>query len=73
MIPGPWSGVNAGGSREVPLAGRLKHWGMRNPKVTTNRTVDTSSLDAIVADVIRPGMTDEQKALALLAFFQRTV
>ena len=60
-------------SQEVPLAGRLKHRGMKSPKVTTNRTVDTSSLDSIVADVIRPGMTDEQKALALLAFFHRTV
>ncbi len=38
---------------------------MRNPKVTTDRTVDCSSLDPIIADVVRPGMSDEGKVGAL--------
>lgn len=38
---------------------------MLSPKITTDRTVDTSSLDAIIADVISPAMSDEEKALAL--------
>jgi hypothetical protein len=46
---------------------------MRNPKVTTNRTVDTSSLDAIVAAVVRPSMTNEEKALALLRWWRGAV
>lgn len=46
---------------------------MRNPKITTDRTVDTSSLDSIVGDVIGPDMDDEQKALALYRFFRQTV
>ena len=46
---------------------------MRNPKVLTDRTVDSSSLDSIVAGVVRPGMSDEQKVLALLAWWRRTV
>jgi len=46
---------------------------MRNPRVTTHRTVDTSSLDSIVAGVVRAGMTDEGKALALYRFFTHTV
>jgi hypothetical protein len=46
---------------------------MRNPRVTTDRTVDTSSLDAIVAGVLRPAMSDEEKALSLLAWWRQTV
>jgi hypothetical protein len=46
---------------------------MRNPRVTTDRTVDPSSLDSIIADVVRPGMSDEQKALALFAWWRQTV
>ncbi len=46
---------------------------MHNPKVTTDQTVDTSSLDAIVASVVRPSMTDEEKALSLYHFFTRAM
>lgn len=43
------------------------------PWVTTDQTVDCSSLETIVRDVIKPGMTDEQKALALYHFFRQRV
>ena len=46
---------------------------MHNPKVTTDQTIDTSSLDAIVAGVVRPSMTEEEKALSLYHFFTRAV
>lgn len=41
--------------------------------VTTNRTVDCSSLDTILRDVIKPGMTDEQKVVALFNFYRSVV
>lgn len=43
------------------------------PWVATDRTVDCSSLETIVRDVIKPEMTDEQKALALYHFFRQRV
>ena len=46
---------------------------MRHPKVTTDRTVDPSTLDSIVAGVVRPDMTDEQKVLALYRWWRGTV
>jgi hypothetical protein len=41
--------------------------------VRTDRSVDCSSLDAIIRDVIKPGMTDEQKVLALFNFYREHV
>jgi len=46
---------------------------MRHPKVTTDRTVDTSTLDSIAGDVVRPGMTNEQKVLALYRWWRQTI
>jgi hypothetical protein len=43
------------------------HW------VTTDRTVDCSSYETIVRNVIKPEMNDEQKALALYSFFRQRV
>ncbi len=43
------------------------------PWVTTDRTVDCSSYETILAGVIRPGMTDEQKAIALYDFYRQMV
>src|SRR2546430_1756213 len=43
------------------------------PWVTTDRTVDCSSYESIVRDVVKGGMTDEQKALALFQFFRQRV
>ena len=47
--------------------------GMKDPKVTTDRTVDASSLEAIISDVVRPGMDEEEKALALCRYLCRTM
>ncbi len=43
------------------------------PWVTTDRTVDCSSYETILKGVIRPGMTDEQKAIALYDFYRQMV
>lgn len=42
-------------------------------KITTSASVDTTSFDTIVKDVIKPGMTDEQKATALFDWFERSM
>ena len=42
-------------------------------KVTTNRTVDASCLDSIIADVVRPSMSDEEKAVALWGWLAQTI
>ena len=44
-----------------------------NPHVTTDRSVDTSSVAAMVKSLIKPGMTDEDKALAVYNFIRRTM
>ncbi|MEX1098070.1 MAG: hypothetical protein WED34_18655 [Planctomycetales bacterium] len=41
--------------------------------VATDRTVDCSSYDTIRRDLLKPDMTDEQKALALYDFFRQRV
>ena len=41
------------------------------PHVTTDGSVDCSSVKAIVADVCAEGMTDQQKAIALFEFARR--
>jgi len=46
---------------------------VRSPWVTTDRTVDCSSYETIARGVIRPGMTDEQKALAMYDFYRQRV
>jgi len=43
------------------------------PRITTNQSVDTHSLESIVADVVKPGMTDEQKAIALYEYARRVM
>ena len=42
-----------------------------NPWVTTDKYVDTSSLDAIVKSIVKEGMTEEQKALAFYHWYRR--
>jgi hypothetical protein len=44
-----------------------------NPRVTTDRAVDTSSPEAMVKSLIKPDMTDRQKALAVYNFVRRTM
>ena len=41
--------------------------------VTTDKSVDTTSRETLVRDLCKPGMTDEQKVLALFNWFERTV
>lgn len=41
--------------------------------VTTDRSVDTSTTRAIVADLVKPGMNEEQKALAIFNWYRRVV
>jgi hypothetical protein len=42
-----------------------------NPKVVTDQSVDCSSLESIVKGVVKPGMTDQEKAIALYHWFRR--
>lgn len=44
-----------------------------SPWITTDRTVDCSSYETIVKGVIKDGMTDEQKAIAMYTFFRQMV
>jgi len=46
---------------------------MMDVRVTTDRTVDASSLDSIVAGLIRPNMSEEEKALALWRWLCETI
>ncbi|KPK83693.1 MAG: hypothetical protein AMJ81_07615 [Phycisphaerae bacterium SM23_33] len=46
---------------------------VRQPWVTTDRTVDCSDYQTILKGVITPGMSDEQKAIALYDFYRRMV
>lgn len=44
-----------------------------SPKVTTDKSVDCSSKESIIAGIIKPDMSDQEKALALFHWFQRAV
>ena len=61
----------------VALCGGLSAGGVaaqvQSPWVTSDRTVDCSSYETILAGVLRPGMTDEQKAIALYDFYRQMV
>lgn len=46
---------------------------IQSPWVSTDRTVDTSTFESIVKDVIKPGMKEEEKAIALFNFFRQMV
>jgi len=46
---------------------------VRSPWVTTDRTVDCSSYETILRDLIGPSVTDEQKAIALYDFYRQRV
>ena len=43
------------------------------PRVTTDQSVDTHDAASIVADVCKPGMTTEQKAIALYEYTRRVM
>ena len=46
---------------------------LQSPWVTTDRTVDCASIETIIQGVVQPGMTDEQKAIALYDFYRQMV
>jgi len=46
---------------------------VRGAWATTDRTVDCSSFASIAKDIIKPGMSDEQKAIAMYHFFRQRV
>lgn len=46
---------------------------LAGPKVVTSASVDCSSLQSIVRDLIKPGMEDQEKVLALYNWFRRTI
>src|SRR3989339_420516 len=43
------------------------------PVITTDKTVNATSISTIIADVIKPGMTDEQKIFALFHYHRRVM
>lgn len=43
------------------------------PWVTTDRTIDCSSYETILKGVLKDGMTDEQKSIALFTFYRQRV
>ncbi len=55
------------------LLGAAVRADVRSPWVTTDRTVDCSSCETILAGLIGPGMTDEQRAIALYDFYRQRV
>ncbi len=46
---------------------------LRGVWVTSSASVDTSSPEAIVRCLVKPGMTDEQKALAIFNWYRRVI
>ncbi|MCX7591520.1 MAG: transglutaminase-like domain-containing protein, partial [Kiritimatiellae bacterium] len=44
-----------------------------NPHLVTDRSVDTSSPEAMVKSLVKPGMSDREKALAVYNFVRRTM
>lgn len=44
-----------------------------DPKVTTDTSVDCTSRETILRDIIQPGMTDEQKAIAVWRFVRSRI
>jgi len=55
---------------ETPAAGKSVAL-VVNPHLKTDKSVDTSSIDAILADLIKKDMTDEQKVLACFNWIRR--
>ncbi|KPJ72397.1 MAG: hypothetical protein AMS14_07795, partial [Planctomycetes bacterium DG_20] len=41
-----------------------------NPRIATDSSIDCSSAEAVVKQIITPGMTDEQKAIACWRFMR---
>jgi hypothetical protein len=57
----------------LPLAPASAGESVSAPRILKEGAVDTSSVEAIIASVIKPGMTQEQKALAVYDFLRNSV
>jgi hypothetical protein len=57
----------------VSLASFARAEALLHPNVVTSASVDCSSLQSIVHDVVKPGMSDQEKLLALYHWFRRTI
>ena len=56
------------------FVGATMAWGdVLAPRVVTDKSVDTHSLESIVRDVCRPEMNEEEKAVALYEYVRRTI
>ena len=53
------------------LVGSVSAAGVVNPHVTTDTSVDFHTVDSILADIVTPAMTDEQKILAVFNTVRR--
>jgi hypothetical protein len=56
----------------VPCVSRAAT-GVRTPTVLREGQVDTTSVETIIADIIKPGMTQRQKAEAVYEFYRKMV
>jgi hypothetical protein len=50
------------------LAGRSGEGGMRTPRLLREGQIDTSSVESIIKGIIKPGMSQKQKAMAVYKF-----
>lgn len=57
----------------VSLASFARAEVLLHPKIVTSTSVDCSSLASIVRDVVKPGMSDQEKLLALYHWFRHTI
>ena len=57
----------------LTAAGSPAHAAVRGAWVTTDRTVDCSSFESIARDLLKPDMSDEEKAIAMYNFFRLRV
>ena len=67
------TGVRAepGEARNVVTVESMWVDSVTTPRVVTDQSIDCSSLESIVKGVVKPGMSDEQKVLALYHWLRR--
>ncbi|MCG3181696.1 MAG: hypothetical protein BIFFINMI_04095 [Phycisphaerae bacterium] len=64
-----WLGLAGCASADGPSSGGV----VVNPLVRTDRSVDASSVQAMVDSLVTPGMSDRDKALAIFNYVRRTM
>jgi hypothetical protein len=73
MIRHAWRGATLVAVVFVVLFASVASGQVKSPWVTTDRTVDCSSYETILEDVLEEGMSDEEKAIALYNFYRQMV